>query len=486
MPGRVPILGTARLAAHHVETPSAVGSGEWFDVLALGPTRVALAAGTVGRQPSAAAEAAAASTLRAVLTECLLAGGTVPEALRRLDEAAARSTALHGATAALAVLDTETGEVCHARCGHLPALQLGPGTPGWPQGPIDDEAGGPLGLGAKPPTLRTDRLPPGGLLLLHAGGADTRSTPVDGWLRSLVEAATELWPPGEVADSPSAPDVFCARLVDRLGGRSALPGLTLVAVARNRVSHPDLAVEVPAVATELAPLRTTLTDWLDRLGVTADALTAVPLVVSELASNVAEHAYPAGTTGPVRVTAAVDGPGGLRVSVADDGRWVDDRRERAGYGLAVARELAERLDVHPSVPSAAQSTGTGTRVDARFALDRPTVGHRLGRAPLGAAVPGAFEVVEAAGGVPVVRVHGPVDLPVVDDLRSVLLQASGGGTRPLTVDLTGATGLAAAGVRLLYELSRYSEPLPRVIAPPGSVVHGVLTLAGLGSLLSGT
>lgn len=474
MPERVPVLRTVRLAAHHVETPAGVGCGEWFEVLALGHHRVALAAGTVGRQASVAAEAAAASTLRAVLTDCLLAGGSVLEAVERLDEAATRSPGLHGATVTLAVLDTDTGQVEQARCGHLPALPLGPDTGDRP-GPLDDEVGGPLGLGAKRPTLRTDHLHPDGLLLLHTGGPDARSTPVDEWLRSLTGTASALWPPAEVADSPSAPDVFCARLVDRLNGRSTLPGLTLVAAARNRRPHPDLAVEVPAAATELAPLRTTLTDWLDRLGVTADALTAVPLVVSELASNVAEHAYPAGEPGAVRVAATVDGPAGLLVSVSDDGRWVEGRRRRPGYGLAVARELAEDLVV--------QLSEHGTRVEARFPLGRPTVAHRLGRAPLGAAVPGAFEVVEGVDGVPAVRVRGPVDLPVVDDLRSVLLQASGGGTRPLTLDLTGATGLAAAGVRLLYELSRYSDPLPRVVAPVGGVVHGVLTLAGLGLLL---
>jgi hypothetical protein len=40
-------------------------------------------------------------------------------------------------------------------------------------------------------------------------------------------------------------------------------------------------------------------------------------------------------------------------------------------------------------------------------------------------------------------------------------------------------------VRLLYELSRFSDPLPRVIAPPGSTAHDVLTLAGLARLLAG-
>jgi hypothetical protein len=67
----------------------------------------------------------------------------------------------------------------------------------------------------------------------------------------------------------------------------------------------------------------------------------------------------------------------------------------------------------------------------------------------------------------------------------VLLYTSGGGTRPVVLDLTDATGVAAAGVRLLYELSRFGDPPPRVIAPVGSTAHDVLTLAGLGRLLAG-
>ena len=43
--------------------------------------------------------------------------------------------------------------------------------------------------------------------------------------------------------------------------------------------------------------------------------------------------------------------------------------------------------------------------------------------------------------------------------------------------------LAGAGVRLLYELGRFADPPPQVLAAPGSAAHGVLTLAGLGHLL---
>lgn len=479
MPHRIPILPGTRLAAHHVGAPT--GTGEWFDVVPLPQGRVALAVGTIGRQPSDAAEAAAASTLRAVLADCLLAGGSLVDALGRLDATAARTPELRGATAAVAILDIATGTVERARCGHLPAVLCGPGTTGSLEGLLNDGAGGPLGVHARRPTTRTDQLQPGGVLLLHTGGPGGAPSPVTAWLRTLGRRAEELWPPtgpgedpdGDV-DSPTTADVFSARLVDRLGGPDAVPGLTLLTATRPERPMTDLRLEVTAAATELAGLRAALTDWLAELGATAQTTTAVPMVVSELVSNVIEHAYPDGEPGPVRVRAAVDGSAGLLVSVVDEGRWTTGPR-RPGYGLAVAHELSEGLAVHPSE--------AGTRVEARFALDRPVIAHPFGRARLRPAVPGAFEVSEPDDGTAVVTVRGPVDLPVVDDLRSVLLHASGGGTRPLVLDLTAATGVAAAGVRLLYEVSRFSDPPPRVVAPAGSAAHGVLTLAGLGRLL---
>jgi len=167
--------------------------------------------------------------------------------------------------------------------------------------------------------------------------------------------------------------------------------------------------------------------------------------------------------------------------VADDGNWAGGRL-RPGYGLAVVRELSETMRVDTET-----DTGTGahgTRVEVTFELGHPTVVHPSGsRARLRPAVSGALELVERPGETPVVHVHGPLDLPVVDELRSTLLHSSGGGTRAIVLDLGDATGVAGAGVRLLYELGRFIDPPLRVLAPAGSVAHGVLALAGLDHLL---
>jgi anti-sigma regulatory factor (Ser/Thr protein kinase)/anti-anti-sigma regulatory factor len=308
--------------------------------------------------------------------------------------------------------------------------------------------------------------------MLHAGGVAAGAAPVD-WQGALMGAVDELWSPA--GDAPGALDELADRLIEWTGGRAPVPGLTLLLATRSRRPHDDLRLDVPAVATELAGLRTALTGWLERLGAGAWARTAVPLVVSELASNAVEHAYPADRPGRVRVEALLAGRDGLLVTVDDDGRWAPPR-PRPGYGLVLARDLSDDMRVDPS--------DAGTRVCARFALSRPAVAHSSGgRTRPHPAVAAELEVTEPAGGPSVVAVRGRVDRPVLAELRSALLRASRGGTRPVVLDLTAATAVAAAGVRLLYELDRSAEPPIRVRAPASSVAHDVLSLAGLDRLL---
>jgi anti-anti-sigma factor len=79
-------------------------------------------------------------------------------------------------------------------------------------------------------------------------------------------------------------------------------------------------------------------------------------------------------------------------------------------------------------------------------------------------------------------VCGPVDITSADRLERQLLSASRGGTLPLTVDLTGVTHLASAGVRALYQvqeqLAAHQQDLT-LVAAPGSSAGIVLELVRL-------
>jgi anti-anti-sigma factor len=82
----------------------------------------------------------------------------------------------------------------------------------------------------------------------------------------------------------------------------------------------------------------------------------------------------------------------------------------------------------------------------------------------------------------VVRVDGPIDAVTAEQLRRELLHRSRGGTRPVTVDLTGVTHLASAGVAVLhYVAGRHRQHGTRfeVSAAPGTVAQQILSLVGL-------
>ena len=78
--------------------------------------------------------------------------------------------------------------------------------------------------------------------------------------------------------------------------------------------------------------------------------------------------------------------------------------------------------------------------------------------------------------------HGSIDLRSGVELHRSLEDASRGGVLPLTIDLTGVSHLASAGVQLLYQLAEQMAgdgSRLRLIAPSGTAAHQVLTLTAL-------
>jgi anti-anti-sigma regulatory factor len=86
--------------------------------------------------------------------------------------------------------------------------------------------------------------------------------------------------------------------------------------------------------------------------------------------------------------------------------------------------------------------------------------------------------MQTGGSPPVLRVRGPVDALAVDRLRQGISARSGGGTVPLTVDLTAASHLTSVGVAALADLLR-ADPRAVLVAPTGSPAAFVLDLVGL-------
>ncbi|MCE3552957.1 ATP-binding protein [Pseudonocardia sp. RS11V-5] len=470
LPAALPLLPDLRLAALWVPAtppgpaaiPSADGAapaGDWLDVVPLPDGRLALAVGDlVGPAP----RPGAVTGLRTVLRQALHTAPSLAEALEQVDRAASVDTALHGASLTVVVVGPD-GELEHARGAHPPALVRGPDG----LAPLPGQAYGPLGVGAAPPVPHRARLARGDTLLLYSDDlveGRGRTRPGRGGGNGLrLDRDTP-------SDDPAA-------LCDRIAARAPRGGVAVLAAYRPLTPVEPLRLVLPVDPFALSPLRETVTRWLEAAGVAPRTVVAAPMVVSELAANAIEHAYPEGATGEIRVDAELTGAG-LSITVADDGTWrppetdgPEDDADGAGFGLAVVRDLCDAVVVDPGPD--------GTSVTAVLAVGRPVAVGDAPR-PRPEAVPEMFAV--RPGEVPgVLHVHGDVDLPAVPTLRAALLDAAADG-EPCVLDLSATTLFASAGVRLLHQLDPDTDL--RVVAPPGSVARPVLELTGLAHLLT--
>ncbi|GAA2877104.1 hypothetical protein GCM10010472_38430 [Pseudonocardia halophobica] len=128
----------------------------------------------------------------------------------------------------------------------------------------------------------------------------------------------------------------------------------------------ELRIVRTAVADELSGIRTAVSRWGRRAGLSADVLVDLLLAVGEAAANAVDHAYRGGPPGPVEVDVQLRrrrSGSVVAARISDQGRWrpatagaVRDR----GRGLPMIRALAAHLDV--------VATGRGTEVCLELAL----------------------------------------------------------------------------------------------------------------------
>jgi serine phosphatase RsbU (regulator of sigma subunit) len=273
------------------DAPLAVG-GDWFDVIQLSGTRVALVVGdVVGHGRDAAV---AMGRLRAAVRT--LAGLDLPpdELLAHLDdlviglveqeEADEVSTgggpaaSVLGATCLYAVYDPVTRRCTMARAGHLPPAVVGPGGtvtfPDLPSGP-------PLGLGLLPFESAELELPDGALLALFTNGLlESRGGDLDSRLALLTDVLSR--------SAPTLEDLCDNVLGALLTGPPSDDVALLVARSRGLDSGQVAEWEIARDAAEVAGSRKLVTrklaDWgLEELQFTTE------LMVSELVTNAVRY-----------------------------------------------------------------------------------------------------------------------------------------------------------------------------------------------------
>ncbi|MGW7524434.1 SpoIIE family protein phosphatase [Streptomyces sp. NPDC054783] len=319
-------------------------SGDWFDVIPLPGSRVALvvgdvvghglhAAATMGRLRTAVHNFA---TLDLPPDELL---GHLDDLVGRIDQDEASAEAageITGATCLYAIYDPVTRRCTMARAGHLaPALVQ-------PDGSVtfaDLPAGPPLGIGGMPFQTAELELAEGSELVLYTDGLiEDRARDLDVGMELLAQA---------LAGHPGrAPDESCQAVLDEL-----LPGRptddVALLVARTRALTPGQVAEwdVPTDPAAVSDMRLAVSGKLDEWGL-AELDFATELVLSELITNAIRYGG-----APIRVRLIRDRT--LICEVADGSNTSPHLRyaattDEGGRGLFLVSQMTERWGVRYS------------------------------------------------------------------------------------------------------------------------------------------
>jgi anti-sigma regulatory factor (Ser/Thr protein kinase) len=486
LPTSLPVLPQVEMSARYlVADAEQAAGGDWFDGFALADGRLAVIVGDVVGHGVAAA--AVMSQLRAVLGHVLDSGAGLADALTQLDRFARRTPGGAAATVCVVLVEPDTGNLTYATCGHPPPLLIDVnGRTRY----LPATGHRPLGTGSMVPPA-SEVLAHGELIVLYSDGLVER--PGRGWdtgtaLLATVAADAVLNRGLAMGAPTSVPERVCVHAVELLTRPGYLDDVTVLALQRRARPVPPCYGDYDAVPGSLALVRHKLRRWLAALLVTDDDEQALIVAASEVATNCVEHAYHWGERGSIRVQANLTTRGDALLVISDHGRWrtpAPSSTDR-GRGLAMVADVMEELTIESD-----PDRNTGTVVRMRRMLHRPVGATRPIRAP-------EFEPPLSAAftpePVPVLAVNGPVDMVGAEDLRRRILRASRAGVVPITVDLTGATYLGSAGVRVLHAITEVGDPdrrgdsgtdggplvhRPALTAIPGSPAAYVLELTQL-------
>ncbi|MFI7599864.1 SpoIIE family protein phosphatase [Actinoplanes sp. NPDC049681] len=443
LPGGLPVLPGAQISASYLLADSdRAAGGDWFDAVVRADGTVGLVVGdVVGHGVTASG---VMGQLRAVLRDRLDDGADIGEALGAADRFARRLPAAHATTVCLALLDPADGTLTYCTAGHpAPLVVAADGGTRF----LATTGAAPLGTGGGFP-VRTGRLGVGDLLLLYSDGILERPgvTPADSAAELARTAATAA--AGRALHDPAstAAERVCAQTVE-LMVRATGHGDDITLLAAQRVpAPPELDLELPAELSSLRTSRVALAGWLATVGATREDAFVLQHALGELVTNAIEHGYE-GVQGKdvVRLVVRLAPDGQVEAEVTDHGSWrVPARQSLRGRGLALTAQLVGSLRVVPGE--------TGTAATVRHPLLRPAQSPgRPEPSPAASADATPLRIDEVTG--TEVRVSGTIDAASAAQLRQDLLRRTRGGHLPLSVDLTGVTHLASAGVSALHQVA---------------------------------
>ncbi|MER6523160.1 SpoIIE family protein phosphatase [Streptomyces sp. NPDC001553] len=369
LPHSLPEQSTVELAHRYLPAESSVG-GDWFDVIPLSGTRVALLVGdVVGHGLHAAATMGQLRTAARNFAELDLAPD---EVLTHLDNLVARldggddgRESLIGATCLYAIYDPTTQMCTMARAGHPPPAVMGPdGSVSFPDLP----AGLPLGLGGLPFETAEIHLPENSSLVLYTDGLiEDRHRDIDEDLDRLRST---------LAHPDRAPEETCDAIMDAVAPRHPEDDIALLvarthALPPDRIATWDLPADPACVSDVRAAAMRRLADWgLEEVAFAAE------LLLSEIVTNAVRYGGE-----PIRVRLIHDRS--LICEVYDGSSTSPRLRQAAstdegGRGLFLVAQLA-------------QAWGTRYTADGKVIWAEFTLAPAVGASPTG-----RTDVIDAA------------------------------------------------------------------------------------------
>ncbi|MGW3623030.1 SpoIIE family protein phosphatase [Streptomyces sp. NPDC000880] len=338
LPHDFPELSAVEVARRYLPSHASVG-GDWFDVIPLSGSRVALVVGdVVGHGVHAAATMGLLrtavrnfATLELAPSELL---ASLDDLVGNLDRAdgSGNGDGLIGATCLYIVYDPVSQRCTMARAGHLlPALV----DPGGGVRFLELPAGPPLGLGGLPFESVELGVPEGSLLALYTDGlVEARDHGIDIGLGLLAKALDQ--PASSLEDT-------CQAVIEALLPARPRDDVALL-IARTRALDTEQVAtwDVPFDPAAVAPVRADVTRTLLGWGL-EDMTFAAEVVVSELVANAVRHAR-----GPLRLRLIRDDTNRTLIYEMSDGSLSSPRLRRAastdegGRGLFLVANLTER------------------------------------------------------------------------------------------------------------------------------------------------
>ncbi|MER5883004.1 ATP-binding SpoIIE family protein phosphatase [Streptomyces sp. NPDC001941] len=270
--------GVEMAARYRAATEAARLGGDWFDVIPLPGSRVALMVGDV-MGPSLAASAVMGQLRTTAQT---LAGLDLPphDVLFHLDEQAQRLGPERMATCVYAVYDPVSHRITLAGAGHPPPLLQ------HPDGRTEVLAvppGAPIGVGGAAFEQVEFDAPPGSTLVLYTDGlVESRTLDVWAGIEDLCRVV------GSTADE--GPDGLCDATLQELGSGRLDDDIALLAARFSGIAATDVAYwSLESEATAAGRARRLVRRALERWGL--DELTdTFALLVSEVVTNAVRYA----------------------------------------------------------------------------------------------------------------------------------------------------------------------------------------------------